>query len=66
MFCDSTGSILQENDTITFTKLADTYEFIAENGPDAFYSGQLAENLVRDIQAAGFIHTYVYSISWYQ
>uniref|UniRef100_A0A8C1KE55 Gamma-glutamyltransferase 1b n=1 Tax=Cyprinus carpio TaxID=7962 RepID=A0A8C1KE55_CYPCA len=54
VFCDSTGNILQENNTITFTKLADTYEFIAENGPDAFYSGRLAESLVRDIQAAGF------------
>ncbi|XP_058646042.1 glutathione hydrolase 1 proenzyme [Onychostoma macrolepis] len=57
VFCDSTGNILQENDTITFTKLADTYEFIAEKGADDFYSGQLAENLVRDIQAADGIIT---------
>uniref|UniRef100_A0A8C1HXK0 Gamma-glutamyltransferase 1b n=1 Tax=Cyprinus carpio carpio TaxID=630221 RepID=A0A8C1HXK0_CYPCA len=57
VFCDSTGNILQENNTITFTKLADTYEFIAENGPDAFYSGRLAESLVRDIQAADGIIT---------
>ncbi|XP_067289823.1 glutathione hydrolase 1 proenzyme [Pseudorasbora parva] len=57
VFCDSTGNFLLENDTITFTKLADTYEVIAENGPDAFYNGPLAENLVRDIQAAEGIIT---------
>ncbi|XP_065113719.1 glutathione hydrolase 1 proenzyme [Paramisgurnus dabryanus] len=57
VFCDSTGNILRENDTIIFAKLADTYEHIAENGPDAFYSGPLAENLVRDIQAAEGIIT---------
>ncbi|XP_077099605.1 glutathione hydrolase 1 proenzyme isoform X2 [Siphateles boraxobius] len=54
VFCDSTGNILKENDTITFTKLGDTYEIIAENGSDTFYNGLLAENLVRDIQAAGY------------
>lgn len=57
VFCNSTGNILQENDTITFTKLADTYEAIAEQGPEAFYSGALAESLVRDIQDADGIIT---------
>lgn len=55
VFCDSNGNILKENDTITFSKLADTYEHIAENGAEGFYSGQLAENLVRDIQGAGSV-----------
>ncbi|XP_056591764.1 glutathione hydrolase 1 proenzyme [Triplophysa dalaica] len=57
VFCDSNGNILKENDTITFSKLADTYEHIAENGAEGFYSGPLAENLVRDIQGAGGIIT---------
>ncbi|XP_056099733.1 glutathione hydrolase 1 proenzyme [Rhinichthys klamathensis goyatoka] len=57
VFCNSNGNILKENDTITFTKLADTYEVIAENGSDVLYSGSLAENLVRDIQAAEGIIT---------
>lgn len=54
VFCrEDKTQVLKENETITFTKLAETYEKIAEGGPDVFYKGQLAEDLVRDIQAAG-------------
>ena len=34
-------------------KLADTYERIAEGGADVFYLGEMAQNLTREIQAAG-------------
>ncbi|XP_034751814.1 glutathione hydrolase 1 proenzyme [Etheostoma cragini] len=57
VFCGKHGDILKENDTIKFTKLAETYRKIAEEGPSAFYQGPLAENLVTDIQAAGGIIT---------
>ncbi|TRY56539.1 hypothetical protein DNTS_022795 [Danionella cerebrum] len=57
VFCDSSGNILQENDTITYRKLANTYEVIAEQGPEAFYNGTIAENLVKEVQNTGGIIT---------
>lgn len=53
MFCDSNKNLLKENDIIRYLKLADTYEKIAEEGPDVFYNGSMAQNIVDDIQAAG-------------
>lgn len=57
VFCGKNSDVLKENETIKFTKLAATYRKIAEEGPDAFYTGELAENLVADIQATGGIIT---------
>ncbi|KAK5900898.1 hypothetical protein CgunFtcFv8_025819 [Champsocephalus gunnari] len=57
VFCGGNGDILKENDTIKFTNLGETYKKIAEEGPNAFYHGPLAQSLVDDIQAAGGIVT---------
>uniref|UniRef100_A0AAZ3RP02 Glutathione hydrolase n=1 Tax=Oncorhynchus tshawytscha TaxID=74940 RepID=A0AAZ3RP02_ONCTS len=40
VFCDSQKNILKENDIVKFPKLADTYERIAEEGPNVFTMGQ--------------------------
>ena len=45
--------MLKVNDTLKFEKLADTLEVIANQGADAFYTGKIAENLVRDIRESG-------------
>uniref|UniRef100_A0A8C6LCC6 Si:ch73-236c18.3 n=1 Tax=Nothobranchius furzeri TaxID=105023 RepID=A0A8C6LCC6_NOTFU len=57
VFCDSQKRILKENDIVRFPKLADTYQRIAEEGPDVFYNGTMAQSIVEDIQAAGGIIT---------
>uniref|UniRef100_A0A673B1W3 Gamma-glutamyltransferase 1b n=1 Tax=Sphaeramia orbicularis TaxID=375764 RepID=A0A673B1W3_9TELE len=57
VFCGEDGDVRKENETIMFPKLAETYRKIATEGPNAFYEGQLAQNLVADIAAAGGIIT---------
>ncbi|KAI4941184.1 hypothetical protein J4E91_010975 [Alternaria rosae] len=46
------GRLLQLNETITRKRYADTLETIAQNGPDAFYNGPIAEATIRALQAA--------------
>lgn len=54
VFCNPIKSdILKEGETIKFPKLARTYKTVAEKGASAFYEGEIAQNLVADIQAAG-------------
>lgn len=53
LFSDNNGNLLKVGDIVKFEKLADTLEFIANHGADGFYSGQIAEDLIRDIQEAG-------------
>uniref|UniRef100_A0A3B3X7U0 Gamma-glutamyltransferase 1b n=1 Tax=Poecilia mexicana TaxID=48701 RepID=A0A3B3X7U0_9TELE len=54
VFCARNGGVLKENDTIKFTRLAGTYRRIAEKGAEEFYTGQLSDELVKDIQASGY------------
>ena len=46
------GTRLGLGDTITRKRYAATLEAIAEGGADAFYSGPIAENMIKALQAA--------------
>uniref|UniRef100_A0A673HHP5 Gamma-glutamyltransferase 5-like n=1 Tax=Sinocyclocheilus rhinocerous TaxID=307959 RepID=A0A673HHP5_9TELE len=53
LFQNEEGKLLKEGDIVRFEKLADTLEIIAEQGADALYIGDIAKDLVSDIQSAG-------------
>ncbi|XP_061529026.1 gamma-glutamyltransferase 5a isoform X1 [Phycodurus eques] len=53
LFSDKNGNLLQTGDIVKFETLADTLETIANFGADAFYTGKIAEDLIRDIREAG-------------
>ncbi|KAG7453968.1 glutathione hydrolase 5 proenzyme-like [Solea senegalensis] len=53
LFSDKDGKLLKTGDIVRFEKLADTLEIIANHGANAFYTGTVAEDLIRDIQEAG-------------
>lgn len=55
-FSDENGNLLQIGDTVRYERLADTLEAIAAHGADAFYTGRIAEDLIRDVQEAGTVH----------
>ncbi|KAL3976168.1 mediator of RNA polymerase II transcription subunit 26 [Sarotherodon galilaeus] len=53
LYLDKNGNLLKTGDTVKFEKLADTLETIANEGPDVFYNGTIAKNLISDIEKAG-------------
>ncbi|XP_067867085.1 glutathione hydrolase 1 proenzyme-like [Heterodontus francisci] len=54
VFCKkNSDQILSENDLIYFPQLADTLQMIADQGPDAFYDGPIAEDIVHYVSQSG-------------
>ena len=49
------GSLYHEGDMMTSPRLADTLQLIADHGPEVFYTGTLADDIVSDIQDCGKI-----------
>ncbi|CAL8294841.1 unnamed protein product [Gadus morhua 'NCC'] len=53
LYSDKDGNLLKAGDIMKFEKLADTLEILAKQGADAFYTGQIAEDFIRDVQNEG-------------
>ena len=53
MFTNKIGRLQTTGDVSTRLKFADTLERIAAEGPDVFYRGKLAKDMVSEIQEAG-------------
>ncbi|XP_051268905.1 glutathione hydrolase 5 proenzyme [Dicentrarchus labrax] len=53
IFCNKNKTVLRKGDTLKYPKLAETLEIIAKQGADAFYTGKIGQDLIKDIKAAG-------------
>eukprot|EP00795_Rhopilema_esculentum_P004505 gene4505-20752_t len=47
------GTVLKEGEILKRPKLAVTYKKLAKEGADAFYTGSMAAQIVKDVQTAG-------------
>ncbi|XP_073485327.1 glutathione hydrolase 1 proenzyme isoform X1 [Aquarana catesbeiana] len=56
VLCDAQGKVLEKGDIVKMPKLAETLQILADD-PESFYSGQLAKQIIKDIQQAGGIVT---------
>jgi gamma-glutamyltranspeptidase / glutathione hydrolase len=52
-----TGEVVQVGERITRRRYADTLEVIAEQGPDAFYTGPVAKGIVDTVKRTGGVMT---------
>jgi gamma-glutamyltranspeptidase/glutathione hydrolase len=57
VFLKSDGSALAPGDRLVQTDLADTLLAVAQNGPQAFYEGDIAAKIAAAVQAAGGVMT---------
>ena len=54
LLCNKNKTVLGTGDILKFTKLAESLETIAKQGADAFYTGKMGQDLIKDIKDAGW------------
>lgn len=54
LLCNKNKTVLGIGDILKFTKLAESLETIAKQGADAFYTGKIGQDLIKDIKNAGW------------
>lgn len=54
VLCNNKKAVLGKGDILKFPKLAETLETIAKEGSDALYTGKIGQDLIQDINAAGW------------
>lgn len=53
ILCKANKTVLGPGDILKFPQLAETMEVIAQQGADAFYTGKIGQDLVKDVKEAG-------------
>lgn len=53
ILCNANKTAVGKGDTLKFSQLAETLEIVAQKGADAFYTGKIGQDLIKDIKEAG-------------
>jgi len=65
VLCDENNNVMGQNMTLKRPQLAKTLRAIADGGADAFYTGDIARSLVKDIQDAGIYRFWRGKLSYF-
>lgn len=53
ILCNANKTVLGQGEILKFPQLAETMEIVAQQGADAFYTGKIGQDLVKDVKEAG-------------
>lgn len=54
ILCKANKTVLGQGDMLRFPQLAETMAVVAQEGADAFYTGKIGQDLVKDVKEAGW------------